>query len=81
MARQQMLEDFVSLIGRAILRERRRAGKSQEDLAYEAQMSVRHLRELEQGRANPTVETLCRLAETLGVPVNVLFEEKRRAQR
>jgi transcriptional regulator with XRE-family HTH domain len=81
MARQEMLEDFAHLIGRSILRERRRAGKSQEDLAYESQMSVRHLRELEQGRANPTIETLCRLAATLGVSVNALFEERRRPHR
>jgi transcriptional regulator with XRE-family HTH domain len=78
MARQETPKDFAYLIGRAIVRERRRSGKSQEDLAYEAQMSVRHLREIEQGRANPTIGTLHRLARKLGVSIHTLFEERAR---
>lgn len=72
MARHETLEDLAAQIGMAIVRERRRAGKSQEDLAYEAEMSVRHLRELELGRANPTIGTLYRVASTLGVPFRAL---------
>ena len=78
MARQETLQAFLALIGAAIVREREVAEKSQEDLAYEAGMSVRHLRELERGRANPTISTLWRVAENLGVDVRSLLVKPRR---
>ena len=55
-------------------RERRRL--SQLDLAYDAEISQRHLSFLEIGRSQPSREMLLRLAEHLEIPLrerNVLF--------
>lgn len=54
-------------IGRNIVLLRKARGISQEQLALRAEMSVSYLRSIEHGQANPSVESLERLAEILGV--------------
>ena len=38
-------------------------------------VSETHIRDLERGDRNPSIDTLCRLVEPLGVPVSELFTE------
>lgn len=38
-------------------------------------VSETHIRDLERGDRNPSVDTLCRLVEPMGVPVSELFTE------
>jgi len=55
---------------------RQRRGRSQLDLAFDAEISQRHLSFLESGRAMPSREMLLNLAERLDVPLrdrNILF--------
>jgi transcriptional regulator with XRE-family HTH domain len=54
-------------IGARIRAERRASGLSQEEAAGLAQVGYKHWQEIEGGRANPTVRTLVRIAEALGV--------------
>lgn len=48
--------------------------RSQEDLAFEAEMSVSHLSKLERGVTSPTIKTLSRIANALEVPIDVFFK-------
>ena len=45
---------------------RKKSGLSQEQLALECEMSVSYLRRIEHGAANPTINELSRIPETLG---------------
>lgn len=47
--------------------ERERAGFSQADLAQKSNLSQGHVAQLEQGRKTPSLDTVDRLAEALGV--------------
>jgi transcriptional regulator with XRE-family HTH domain len=47
---------------------------TQEDVAYEADVSIRHYQQLESGKMNPTLRTLFRIVRVLGVPPNTLLE-------
>lgn len=48
-------------------------GFTQEDLAFCADLSVSHLSKVERGITSPTVKTLYRLAQALGVDVAQFF--------
>lgn len=50
-------------------------GISQERLAFDAGVDRSYLGGVERGEANPTIDVLDRLAETLGVPLADLFVE------
>lgn len=47
---------------------RRRAGLSQEGLAHRAEVTRQYIGLLERGEKSPTLRTVDRLAEALGVP-------------
>ena len=42
-------------------------------------VSETHIRDLERGDRNPSVDTLCRLVEPMGVPLSELFNESNNA--
>lgn len=56
-------------IGQNIVLLRKAKNISQEQLALRAEMSVSFLRDIEHGQANPSLESLERLADILGVEV------------
>ena len=60
-------------IGRAIRWYRQRQGISQGDVALRADCSVSYLSLLENGKRDPTVSTVTRIAEALQVPLGTLF--------
>jgi transcriptional regulator with XRE-family HTH domain len=65
--------DLAQILGRNVRRERRRLGKSQEELALDAGMKRSYLSDLERGTRNPTVKAIARLAASLGVePASLL---------
>jgi transcriptional regulator with XRE-family HTH domain len=57
------------MIGPLLKEWRTVRGKSQLDLALDAEVSARHLSFLESGRARPSAEMVLRLAEALGLPL------------
>ena len=59
--------DMRKLVGRNVMRIRRRKGLTQEQLAEISGFSQQYISSLEQGRRNPTVITLYELAVALGV--------------
>ena len=68
------LRTLVSL-GERIRQLRIERGATQEGLAEKAAISVQHLLDLEHGRSNPTLASLCGIARGLDVKLRDLFKE------
>lgn len=66
--------DLAIAIGRRVRAHRQERGWTLDDLAHAAGVSRRALVNVEQGTANPSVSTLLRLAEALGVGLPTLVE-------
>jgi transcriptional regulator with XRE-family HTH domain len=63
------------IIGTNVRRLRKERGLSQEELAGEAGIAMRHLGRIERGEGNPTVEVLGKLASVLEVHPSELLVE------
>ncbi len=59
--------EWEKIVGANIRRLRKERGLSQETLAGEAGLAMRHLGRIERGEGNPTVAILSKLADVLGV--------------
>jgi transcriptional regulator with XRE-family HTH domain len=68
------LESLGAQIAGAIRSRRRASGKTLEQLATDSGLSKTILSRIENGRGNPSVETLFRIARALEVPLSVLLE-------
>lgn len=60
----------------AIRRLRKAKGAGPSHLAKAAKITPQGLRLLEQGKSEPRVSTLARIADSLGVPIASFFEER-----
>jgi len=67
--------DVVVLFGKNVRALRVRAGLSQEELAFRANMKRTYLSDLERGTRNPSIRALGRLAEALHVDPTELLRE------
>lgn len=65
--------DKRKLIGRRIKELRKARGVSQEAVAEKMGIDAKYLGFIEQGRGNPTLGVLIKLAETLRVEIDQLF--------
>ena len=66
--------DLPRILGRNVRAARLRAGLSQEQLAFEAQMKRSYVSDLERGTRNPSVKAIGRLAAALNVaPAELLM--------
>ena len=70
-------DQFTQRLGEQICDLRRERGLTQEVVATRAQITRQHLQRLENGSTNPTVGTLFRVSNVLGVP---LWELVKRAE-
>jgi transcriptional regulator with XRE-family HTH domain len=61
------------IIGEAVLRYRRRAGLSQEELAEKADIHPNYVGRIERGECAATVTILLRIAKALGIRPYRLF--------
>lgn len=68
-----MSESQIAL-GKRIQALRQRSGVTQEQLAERANLSLKHLGEMERGRGNPTLSSLESLAGALGLSLMDLFD-------
>lgn len=64
------------LFGRRLAQVRKQKGWSQEKLALESGIARSYLGGVERGQRNIALINICKLAETLEVPVGELFEFK-----
>ncbi|WP_312597793.1 helix-turn-helix transcriptional regulator [Brevundimonas sp.] len=67
--------EWEKIIGANIKRLRRERGLSQEALAGEAGLAMRHIGRIERGEGNPTVSMVARIANVLGVHPGALYDE------
>ncbi|CAB3661160.1 helix-turn-helix domain-containing protein [Paraburkholderia rhynchosiae] len=64
----------ATAVGKRVKACRIEAGKSQEELAYEACLDRTRVSVIERGIGNPTVETLATICYVLGITLSNLFE-------
>ena len=67
-------ENFFKMFGRQVKQFRKQKGWSQLEMALELQIHPNELRNIECGRRNPTLRSVYRIANTLKIKVNQLFE-------
>lgn len=72
---------FVADVASAIRSRREAAKLTLEDLAYEADLTARHLHEIEKGRTNPTLRSLFNIATALGIKVRDILDDAERRPR
>lgn len=60
-------------IGKNIVLLRALAGMTQEALAFDAQISISHLLDIEHGAANPSIDLLESISQAFGIALPVLF--------
>ncbi|MBX3478411.1 MAG: helix-turn-helix transcriptional regulator [Brevundimonas sp.] len=67
--------EWEKIVGANVRRLRKERGLSQEALAGEAGLAMRHLGRIERGEGNPTVAVLARLAEVMKVHPTAFYDE------
>ncbi|MFU2207728.1 helix-turn-helix domain-containing protein [Solidesulfovibrio sp. C21] len=68
------MANIHKILGKRIQSFRRKAGLTQLQLAEIADLSLKHLGEIERGRGNPTLESLDNLSQALGISLMTLFD-------
>lgn len=69
------MRDVRARLGKALKECRARQRLTQEQLAERSGLSYKFIGEIERGRGNPTIATLTRLADALGINIATLFAE------
>ncbi len=62
-------------LGLAIIKLRKEKGLSQEKFALEADVDRRYMSDLENGKRNPSLEIIEKIANKLEIPISKLFLE------
>ncbi len=62
-------------VGKKILQLRTESRKTQREVAESTGLAVSYLSRLENGRINPSIRTLTRISEALGIPVASFFDQ------
>jgi DNA-binding XRE family transcriptional regulator len=67
--------DWNRVVGANLRRIRLERGLTQEDLAGDADMAMRHIGRIERGDSSPSVTMLARLADALAVTPDIFFKQ------
>ena len=62
-------------LGLTIIKLRKELGLSQEKFALEADIDRRYMSDLENGRRNPSLEIIEKIAKRLGISISSLFKK------
>jgi transcriptional regulator with XRE-family HTH domain len=65
----------LAALGRAVRRTRQDQGLTIEELAFKVGMTSGTVGQIERGKRNPQYETLCRIADALGVGLDTLVRD------
>ena len=71
---KKSIEEVYKEIGKRIIIARKAKNMSQENLASESDIDRSHMGFIEQGRRKPTLSTLYKIANSLNIPLEVLFK-------
>ncbi|CAL2093171.1 SOS-response repressor and protease LexA [Tenacibaculum sp. 190524A02b] len=72
--KQYNSETFVKLVGKQIKKLRKKQDMTQLDLSIKSDMEENALQRIETGRTNPTLKTLLKIVNALGIDFKELFE-------
>lgn len=68
-------EDIIlKKLGERISQLRKKSGKSQTQFSYEMGWDKPNLRKIEKGKTNPTVKTLIKISDVLGITLSELIK-------
>lgn len=65
--------DIAEILGTQIKKFRLLKNMTQEDLAYKSNLPVAKISKLELGKSNPTIKTIQKVSDGLGIPLCHLF--------
>lgn len=68
---------WKEIVGTNIRRQRKARGASQEQLAADAKIAMRHLGFIERGQINASIEVIGRIADALDISPGKLFERSK----
>ena len=71
-------EEGLKKLAEKLKEVRKKQGFTQEELAYQSELTLSQIARIETMKINPTVSTMFRIARTLDVPVSELFDFKLR---
>lgn len=74
--RRQVFERIVREVGRRIRDARLAAGLSQEEAAHRAGVGYKRWQDIERGRAGPTLRSLWRISNALGISIWDLMSKR-----
>lgn len=69
------MDEISGQLGQRIQQARRAKGWTQEDLAHHAGLDFSYLNQLENGKRNPSLSTLYKIATALEVPLKGLLPD------
>ncbi len=69
------MDEINRQLGQRIQQTRRAKSWTQEDLAHHAGLDFSYLNQLENGKRNPSLSTLHKIAAALGVPLKDLLPD------
>ena len=69
------------MFGEELRKARETAGMTQEELAFKASLDRTYISRLEHDRKSPTLDSLFRLADALGIAASTLIERVERSRR
>lgn len=67
------MEDWPQIIGANVRRYRLEQGRTQEQLAFDAQLDLTYIGGIERGRRNPSLLVLARIADALKIDLTNLL--------
>ena len=69
------------MFGVVLRKARAKAGMTQERLAFEADLDRTYISRLENNRMSPTLDTLLRIGDALGIPASTLVSQVERLRK
>lgn len=69
------------MLGKELKKARETAGLSQEKLAFEAEIDRSYVSLLENDKKSPTLDTLFRIADAIGIPASELISRVEKTRR
>lgn len=62
----------LKILGKVLKERRNRLGLKQEDLSIKSNVAIKSIHSIERGKANPSIKTLNKLTEILGLELIII---------
>lgn len=67
-------KDIVAFIAEAVIKNRHRIGLTQKELAYKSKLNETSIKQVESGKADPSVYTLYKITKALNIKLRQLVK-------